>query len=776
MSEDTGAAAITSVHPDLLPLVPLIAVMWEDGVGWDAEVGALRALADDVGLSSEARASLESWTEPAAPPTPTELARLRALVASSPLSEGDPPRSLAALGLALWRGAGHSGFWDEPGAEARLEAAEEELGVLGAEALRALRPASAAATRPASVEGDEGARAAPDPRRIHAALDTDHTEIRSRVLELLERPELRIPVGLPHGEYRERVLEALKLLAAEGIGGLGFEAAYGGGGNPGGSVAAFETLAYGDLSVLVKFGVQFGLFGGSIHQLGTERHHERYVADIASLDLPGCYAMTETGHGSNVRDLETTATFDPGTAELVVHSPNETSGKDWIGNAARHGRLAVVFARLLVAGEDHGVHAVLVTIRDAKGRTLPGIRIEDRGLKLGLNGVDNGRIWFDSVRVPVDNLLDRFASVDEQGNYQSPIPSSGRRFFTMLSTLVAGRVSIASAAVAAARRGLTIAVRYTAGRRQFGPSGAPEVPVLRYTTMQRTLMPRLASTYALHFAVRALQARFDRWATSGDEDPELEVLAAGLKAWASDHCTDTLVVAREACGGQGYLADNHFAALKADTDIFTTFEGANVVLYQLAAKGLLSRYRDEMGSLDVRGALRYLGERAETSLTELNPVVTRRTDTDHLLDPDFHRAALQYREDRLLRSVATRMRARLRDGMDSFDAVNEVQDHLVALAQAHIERVMLRAAREAVDGNPAPEVRDTLRRVAALFALSRIEADRAWFLEAGYLEAGKSRAIRGQVTALCAELASIAPALVDAFGIPEPLLPELVRR
>jgi acyl-CoA oxidase len=460
-----------------------------------------------------------------------------------------------------------------------------------------------------------------------------------------------------------------------------------------------------------------------------------------------------------------------------VHSPSEESGKDWIGNAARHGRLAVVFARLLVDDEDHGVHALLVPIRDDKGRALPGVRIEDRGLKLGLNGVDNGRIWFDSVRVPADNLLDRFATIDSDGRYQSPIPGAGRRFFTMLSTLVAGRVSIASAALSATKRGLTIAVRYAADRRQFGPAGAPEVPILEYSTMQRALLPRLASTYALHFAIRELQGRFDAWASGGvGDDPELEVLAAALKAWASDHCTDTLGACREACGGQGYLAENHFASLKADTDIFTTFEGANVVLYQLAAKGLLSRYRDEMGSLDLRGALRWIGDRAETSLTELNPVVVRRTDREHLLDPDFHRAALEYREQRLLRSVALRMRARLRDGMDSFRAVNEVQDHLVALARAHVERVMADAFHRGLADVGDTDVRDALAPVAALFALTRIEADRGWFLEAGYLEPPKSRALRGVVSELSAQAAGHGPTLVDGFGIPEVRLPELVRR
>ena len=122
----------------------------------------------------------------------------------------------------------------------------------------------------------------------------------------------------------------------------------------------FQTLAHFDLSLVVKFGVQFGLFGGSVHHLGTRAHHERYLPDIGTLTLPGCFAMTETGHGSNVRDLETTASFDRETDEFVIHTPTDAARKDWIGNAAAHGRVATVFAQLIVDETVHGVHAFLV--------------------------------------------------------------------------------------------------------------------------------------------------------------------------------------------------------------------------------------------------------------------------------------------------------------------------------------------------------------------------------------------------------------------------------
>jgi acyl-CoA oxidase len=343
----------------------------------------------------------------------------------------------------------------------------------------------------------------------------------------------------------------------------------------------------------------------------------------------------------------------------------------------------------------------------------------------------------------------------------------------MLRTLVVGRVSIASASVSAAKVGLTIAVRYADGRRQFGPEGAAEVPILDYPAIRRELMPRLATTYGLHFAVRRLQARLADPAES--DSPEVEVVAAGLKAYASETCVSTLQAAREACGGAGYMAENRFAALKADTDVFTTFEGANLVLYQLVAKGLLTRFREEMGDLSLRGAIRYLAERAETALSELNPVATRRDEEEHLLDPEFHLDALGYREERLLRSAAMRIRARLDDGMDSFQAVVECQDHLVSLARAHVEHLVLQAFTDPVARAPTPALSEILRATSALYALSCLERDRAWFLEAGYFEPVKARAIRAQVASLCAELREHALVLVGGFGVPSEVLPDIAK-
>ncbi|MDH3223365.1 MAG: acyl-CoA dehydrogenase family protein, partial [Gemmatimonadota bacterium] len=602
---------------------------------------------------------------------------------------------------------------------------------------------------------------------LAGVFEGDYADVRAQIRSLLDTPELTIPDELSRSDHRERALTAVRVLAREGFGGLAYPKEFGGGGNPAAAIAVFEELALGDLSVLIKFGVQFGLFGGSVAQLGTDKHHDRYLARIAAMEIPGCYAMSETGHGSNVRDIETTATYDAEEGDFVIHTPKESARKDYIGNAALHGEMATVFAQLVVDRKEHGVHAFLVPIRHDNGETRAGISIEDCGPKEGLNGVDNGRISFDHVRVGADALLDRFAQITDDGAYVSPIPSAGKRFFTMLGTLVAGRVSIGVASTAVARKSLTIAVRYADRRTQFGPAGGAEVPILDYLAVQRALLPNLAHTIALTFAGRDLIRRF---ADPKTDPREVEVLAAGLKAVSSWHAVHTLQRCREACGGKGYLSENQFGRLKADTDIFTTFEGANDVLLQLVAKGLLSGYRRELGHLSMWGMARHLAELAGTRVAEMNPMVTRRTDSEHLTDREFHSAAFSYREQRLLRSAARRLKARIDDGMDSFVAMNECQDHLIALALAHVDRVVLQSFHGVLEQlADSPDAR-LLEEMANLYALSVLEEHRAWFLEAGYFDPPKSRAVRQEVNRLCGAIRPHARALVDAFAIPDALL------
>ncbi|MEU9945622.1 acyl-CoA dehydrogenase family protein [Streptomyces lavendulae] len=596
--------------------------------------------------------------------------------------------------------------------------------------------------------------------------------------------------------YRERVREIVVKMAATGQTGMGFPVEYGGGGDVGASIAAFETLAFGDLSVLVKVGVQFGLFGGAILHLGTRRHHEAHLPGLITGELMGCFAMTETGHGSNVQALGTVATYDSATGEFVITTPDDDARKDYIGNAARHAELAVVFAQLEVDGRSQGVHAFVVPLRTG-GRTAPGIRIEDDGRKMGLNGVDNGRIWFDGVRVPREALLDRFADVTPEGRYESAIDDPNRRFFTMLGTLVQGRVSVAGAGTSVAKVALTVATKYAARRRQFGAGqGSEEQVLLDYGLHQRRLLPLIARTYALHAAQDVVRTQLHEVFSgiSGIEDDararrRLEARAAGMKALSTWHATRVVQECREACGGAGYLAVNRFAALKGDSDVFTTFEGDNHVLLQLVAKGLLTDHASEFEGLDQLGMVRYVtGLAVETViertsahklLERVRDLLPGGDDWDReagLLDPEYQLAMFRFREEHLLAGLARRIKRGIDQERAAGAVFSQVQDHVIALARSHVERLVAEAFVDQVRALPEGGGKAALGLLCDLFALSAIEADRAWFMEHGRLTVQRSKAISREVNDLCRKVRPLAVDLVDAWGIPSAVLraPDLV--
>ncbi len=743
----------------LLTLAPLIYVAWSDGALSDAEL--LRIREKLSGAGPDVQQIIDEWLDPATPPSPSRLYGLLELMRSAGRgAERKSFKSLVDFGRYLGRGRNGDTFAETPELRA-LQEVEEALGVVGTEALHAILGS------PADAEGRPSVTA-PELSELRAFVEGDRADIRRLVFKVLERSEFDRSQIDDLEEYRDRVLEWCRALAQRGIGSYGYPPQYDGDGDIPKSIFAFETLAFFDLSLLVKFGVHFGLFGGSVLQLGTAKHHAKYLRAIGALELPGCFAMTETGHGSNVRGIETTASYDIATREFIINTPTRGAWKDYIGNAAKHGRMATVFAQLEVNGEHHGVHAFLVPLRDEQGNVLPGITIEDNGRKIGLNGVDNGRIAFNGVRIPLDNLLNRFADVSPDAQYSSPIRSPGRRFFTMISTLVAGRISIAAASVSASKLGLAIATRRAVQRRQFGPEGAREVPIITYRTVQKGLLPFIARTYALDFAIHdTVRELKDPHALP----PDMEIRVAALKVMASRHAVDSLQFARELCGGLGYMWDQRLGELRADTDVFTTFEGANTVLQQLVARGLITDLRGQFEEMRVWAAVRYFTSRATTAVTELNPVITRKTDPEHLHDPDFHANALRYREARLLHRVAARLRKLISNGTDSFDAVNQVQDHLVKLADAYAERIALESFQQRVQRARNERVRDNMRALCGLYALSCIENDKGWFLESGYLEPAKSKAIRNELNDACARHADIVMAYIEGWGIPDRFFP-----
>ena len=601
------------------------------------------------------------------------------------------------------------------------------------------------------------------------------------------RTELSGEVFKPHYTpntviARTKVAEQMRIMAAHGAAEDGFKKEHGGNGDVGAAVTQIEMLAMSDLSLMVKAGVQWGLFGGAIENLGTERHHQAYVKKLIDLELLGCFAMTETGHGSDVQSIETTASYDPGTEEFIINSPTPSSRKDYIGGAAETARVAAVFAQLITGGTNHGVHCFVVPLRDDAGNDLPGVTTSDCHYKGGLPGVDNGRIMFDHVRIPRENLLNKYADVAADGTYTSSIENPNRRFFTMLGTLIRGRVTVGGSAGAAARVALDIATRYALQRKQFKAPDGGEVLVMDYLVHQRRLFPLIAKSYALQFAQNELVAKCHELQTAdnpdAEEQRELESRAAGLKAANTWHATKAIQEAREACGGAGYLADNRLIALKADTDVFTTFEGDNHVLTQLVAKELLTAYADDIKGMSpvewVRFAANFAGERVlkrTAAETIMQTILDTRQDNEEegsLFNRGTQVKMFEDREEYMIASVARRLQGKSKE-MSAFDAFNAVQDHVLHAAEAHIDRIILEAFVAGIQACEDKEAREVLGLVCDLYALTVIEGDKAWFVEHRFLSIERAKAVTRAINDRCRKLRPYAELLVDGFGIPEQL-------
>lgn len=604
---------------------------------------------------------------------------------------------------------------------------------------------------------------------------------RRQIRKAMEEPAFHHQFDLTIAQHRELTLQQLQQLADRKLIGKAYPKEFGGEDNPGANVAGFAEMFHAHPSMQIKGGVQWGLFGSAILMLGNEDQHQRWLPGVLNLELPGVYAMTEIGHGSDVGNIDTTATYIPEAGEFEIHTPFRAAWKEFLGNAALHGRAAVVFAQLITKNVNYGVHAFFVPLRDDDGNLLPGVGAEDDGLKGGLNGIDNGRLHFTNVRIPRTNLLDKLGTVDEQGDYSTSITSSGRRFFTMLGALVQGRVSLATTAANASALALTGAIGYANQRRQFNTdSDVEEQVLLDYGLHQRRLLDRLARTYADIFTTNDLLEKFHEVFSGQDESDEnrqeLETLAAGIKAVTTWNALDTFQESREATGGAGYIASkNRFNALRDDLDIYTTFEGDNNVLLQLVGRRLLGDYSKELVNPSFKVLSRYVAERAEQTLYErsgLRRVVQQVSDIG-----SDRRSAAWLKDTEVQRNLFTdRVRTQIAEVAEALRPVakasqaeqarvfNENQYDLIKASKSHAQLLQWESFTEALEGIEDPETHQIMTWMRDLFALSTIEEDLGWFIEYGRISQQRARTLRQYTNRLAARLRPHAQDLVDSFG------------
>ncbi|WP_435654121.1 acyl-CoA dehydrogenase family protein [Cellulophaga baltica] len=739
----------------VLQYIPFFYVIWSDDLLSASEINIVTtAFKDDETLTTEDQKTLKGWLNKNKKPSSQVLKSWRLTISNAQIKliEHDA-YPLANLAKRLV-----DRYFSETPINKQLQHIELNLGI---------QPNHYHHLFDVDVQ-QEATSAFYNANELDAILKGEFAASVTAFHEVLKNPIFNWEIQRNKEKFRATVLQQVKELAKNNYGAMAYPRAYGGTEDMPGYAFIFENIMYVDGSLAIKFGVQFGLFGGSIQKLGTKYHHDLYLDTTGKAELLGCFAMTETGHGSNVRGIKTTATYEKETDSIIIHTPGKNDNKEYIGNAL-DSTMASVFAQLIVNGKNEGVHAILVPVRNEHHELLPGVKIEDNGYKLGLNGVDNGKIWFNQVRVPRKNLLNKYGDITAEGTYHSEIENPNKRFFTMLGTLVGGRICVARAGLGGAKKALTIAVKHALKRRQFNDNKKIQEDLLMdYPSHQLRLTPPIAKAYVYDVTLQHIMKIYSD--DSKTDKREIETQVAGLKSIITWYANDTIQECREACGGKGYLIENRIADLKGDVDIFTTFEGDNNVLLQLAAKGVLSDFKAEFNSAGFASVLKLLTSQLNDKLTTINPIYTNKTDPDHLYNPKFHQHAFEYRTRRLTYTLAMRIRDYIKDGVPSYQAFLKVQTHLLALGKAYSCQLSYEIFTKFTETIGDEKNKALFEKLGTLHALHEIRHDATWYLEQGYIGGTKSKAIRQRVERICTELRPHINTLVDGFGIPEYLI------